>query len=69
MNRPNFLTNRHLSLLENLKLPQLTDMFYSVPYILQNCPELNARQAQEAIIFWLNETTPQYNPEFLEALN
>ena len=69
MNRPNFLTDKHLGFLENLNTSQLNDMLYTVPYLLQNCPELNAKQAQEAVIFWLNRTTSWFQPELSEILN
>lgn len=69
MERPNFLTERHIDHLESLKFSQLNDMLFSVPHLLQRFPELNAKQAQQALLFWLNKSAAHSQNEIYEFAN
>ena len=52
MERPNFITETHLGILQNLDESVCRNMFRAVPYLLERCPELNPKQAQETLLYW-----------------
>jgi len=54
MQKPDFLTDEHLGKLAELDEATLTNMFLSVPHLLAQFPELNPRQAQDTLLYWLN---------------
>jgi hypothetical protein len=56
MERPIFLTDEHLGILENLDQTALYNMFFAVPYILQCFPKLTPKQAQETLLYQLHKT-------------
>ncbi len=60
LEKPSFIKKEHLILLNALEESAALNMFISVPYLLENDPELSADQAQQVLIYWLksyNETS------------
>ena len=49
MERPIFLTDEHLGILESLDQTALYNMFFAVPYILQYFPELTPKQFRQRL--------------------
>ena len=56
MNRPNFLSDRHLDVLAGMDEARRGNMISAVADILENCPVLDARQAQQVLIYWNSRT-------------
>ena len=67
MERPIFLTDEHLGILENLDQTALSNMFFAVPYLLQHFPELTPKQAQETLRYRLHEVESFEQQELVYA--
>jgi hypothetical protein len=67
MERPVFLNDEHLEILDNLDPEALYNMFFVVPYILQRFPELTPNQAQDTLMYWLHNAESFERQEFVYA--
>lgn len=67
MERPYFLSDAHLGVLADLDEAALSNMFLAVPYMLRRFPELSPRQAQDAVLYWLNAAETELLQEVLIA--
>jgi len=53
MERPAFVTNEHLSYLDDLRELGITNMFGSGPYLVKEFA-LSEKEAREALVFWMD---------------
>lgn len=53
IDRPVFIKDTHLRYLDALRLSGLTNMFGAAPYLVCEFPELDKRQAQGVLSYWM----------------
>lgn len=53
MNQPDFLTDIHLLLLQDLDPQLIKNMFWGVSMIIERCPDLSAQEAQDTLQYLL----------------
>lgn len=53
VDRPGFIKNTHLRYLDVLRLSGLTNMFGAAPYLVDEFPELDKRQARSVLSYWM----------------
>jgi|GEM_PF-5914416 len=54
MERPQFVRDEHLAMLSDLDKKVTMDLFLAVPQLRNQFPDLDAYQAQQALLFWTN---------------
>ena len=51
--KPEFVQNRHLSYLNAVRQSGLINMFGAAPYLVDEFPELDKRQARGVLQYWM----------------
>jgi len=51
--RPEFVTERHLIYLDALRSSAITNMFGATPYLQKDFPELTKSQARKVLGYWM----------------
>ncbi len=51
--RPDFVTDEHLEYLNELRESGATNMFGARPYLMQEFPELDDKEAAEVLVYWM----------------
>lgn len=51
--RPAVVTDDHLSYLDNLRESGATNMFGGRPYVMEEFPQLNEKEASEVLVYWM----------------
>lgn len=63
MDKPNFVTEEHLEFLDRLRERGITNMFGATPYIKEYFPELNKKQAREALTYWMKTFSERHKED------
>ena len=56
--RPELIKNAYLDYLDGLRLSGLTNMFGAAPYLVDEFPELDKRQARTVLSYWMATFNP-----------
>lgn len=59
--KPNFVTDEHLTYLDTLRESGVTNMFGAAPYIMSEFPDVSRKQALEILQYWM-DTFGDRNP-------
>lgn len=51
--RPEFCTDEHLEFLDDLRESGETNMFGARPYLMEEFPDLDAKQASSVLSYWM----------------
>ena len=51
--KPDFVTEKHLEYLDELRASGKTNMFGASPYILDEFPEITEEQAKKILLYWI----------------
>jgi len=53
--RPKFVSDEHLSYLNELRESGVTNMFGARPYLLTEFPELSENEAAKILVYWMEQ--------------
>ena len=51
--RPKFVTEKHLTYLDDLRVSGVTNMYGATPYLEKEFPELSHAEAGVALVYWM----------------
>jgi hypothetical protein len=53
IDRPDFVSDKHLTYLDAVRLSGVTNMFGAAPYLVYEFPELDKRKARAVLSYWM----------------
>ena len=51
--RPEFCTEEHLEMLDDLRESGVTNMYGATPYLIEDFPELTDKQGSKILLYWM----------------